>query len=94
MSQIIETQSNQHPNNIESHTIPETSPINTNPQTPIIHNLVPESPQIFMEKDPSIKILSSEQNPALIIDKKISEEKKKNTIFISFSNWKITKCNI
>ena len=93
MSQIIETQSNQHPNNIESHTIPETSPINTNPQTPIIQSLVPESPVILIEKDPSLKIPTSEQNPALIIDKKITE-KKKIIIFISFPNRKITKCNI
>ena len=76
MSQIIETQSKQHPNNIESHTIPETSPINTNPQTPIIQSLVPESPVILIEKDPSLKIPTSEQNPALIIDKKITEKKK------------------
>ncbi len=89
MSQIIETQSNPLPIHSESHTIPETSPINTNPQTPITQHLVPESPQILIEKDPTLKSLSTKENPALMIDKKITQEKRKIPFLSHFQSGKL-----
>lgn len=91
MSEIIGTQSNGLPS--QTLTNQEMTPMKTNPETPQTHPIIPESPIILIEKDPSLKINPIE-NPALLTTKNIyEEEKKKNSIIISFSKWKNSKCN-
>jgi len=87
MSEIIGTQSNGLPSQILTNQ--EITPIKTNPETPQTHPIIPESPIILIEKDPSLKI-NPIQNPALLTTKNIYEEEKKKIPLLShFQSGKI-----